>query len=169
MDLEKFAEIVEDMALQHDYPGYDIRSLKMGLPLEVVNSTHKLFKDGLKHENALVRLASLRWFQERPGVAKQYVRVLDYALEDPDEWVRMEATLCLERIGNVDSKIAIHISTLLGDSSIPVRKAAAKALGKLGCRDQVVIDELKKATEDSDHEVRWKAQKALRQLGAYVA
>jgi HEAT repeat protein len=169
MDVESLASVVEEMALQHEYPGYDVRSLKMGLPAEYLRGGSKLFNAAVKHSNPLVKLAGLRWFQEKPGIAKQYSRVIAECLNDGDEWVRAEAALCLERIGTADEKIAMRIAELLSDSDVMVRKAAAKALGKLGCKAQPVIDALHKATEDSDHEVRWKAQKALRQLGAYVA
>jgi HEAT repeat protein len=169
MDLDKLAQIVEDMAIQHEYPGYDVRSLKMGLPQEVTKAPAKLFNAALKHENALVRLAALRWFWERPGVAKQYTRVIADLIDDGDEWVRMEAIRVIERIGTVEEKIAVQVAQRLTDEHVEVRKASAKALGKLGSKAQPVIDLLRKASEDSDHEVRWKAQKALRQLGAYVA
>ena len=169
MDLEKFAEIVDNMAIQHDYPGYEVRSLKMGLPDSVTKAPAKLFNAGLKHENTLVRLASLRWFWERPGVAKPHLRVIAELMEDSDEWVRMEAIRVIERIGSVEEKIAVSVAQHLTDPDVEVRKHAAKALGKLGSKAPAVIDALKKASEDGDHEVRWKAQKALRQLGAYVA
>jgi vesicle coat complex subunit len=169
MELNQLAQIVEDMAVQHDYPGFEVRSLKMGLPAEAVRSPGKLFNSALKHPNALVKLAGLRWFQEKPGVAKQFVRSIADCLGDADEWVRAEAALTLERLGKADTAAIIRIAELLKDDNAMVRKYAAKALGKLGCREGSVVDALQKATEDSDHEVRWKAQKALRQLGAYVA
>jgi HEAT repeat protein len=169
MELNQLAQIVDDMAVQHEYPGYEIRSLKMGLPIDAIRSGGKLFNAALKHENPLVKLAGLRFFQEKHGIGKQFVRPIADLLSDSDEWVRAEAILCLERIGKVDDKTAVRIAELLGDEHAMVRKGAAKALGKLGCRNEEVINGLQKATEDPDHEVRWKAQKALRQLGAYVA
>jgi|SRR5579883_1148314 len=169
MELDKFAEIVENMALQHDYPGYDIRSLKMGLPLELTKSPAKLFNNALKHPNNLVKLAALRWFQERPGVAKRYTGAIADKMDDPDPWVKAEAALCLERIGIQDYQLSMRMAKLLRDSSALVRKSAAKALGKLGSNDQSIIEALQKLTEDRDQEVRFKAQKALRQLGVYIA
>jgi HEAT repeat protein len=169
MDVEKLAAIVEEMGLQHAYPGYDVRSLKMGLPQEVIKAPGKIFHAALKHDNPLVRLAALRWFQEKPGIARAFANSIAECTGDPDEWVRAETCLALERISEVDEKAAVRIADLLKDESVMVRKAAAKALGKLGCQAQPVIDALMKATEDSDHQVRWKAQKALRQLGAFVA
>lgn len=169
MDVDKLAAIVEEMGVQHAYPGYDVRSLKMGLPQEVTKAPGKVFHGALKHSNPLVRLAALRWFQEKPGIARAFAKTIAECIADEDEWVRAEACLALERIAVVDEKIAIRIADLLKDDSAMVRKASAKALGKLGCQAKPVIDALLKATEDSDHQVRWKAQKALRQLGAFVA
>ncbi len=169
MDLESMAAIVDDMAIQHDYPGYDIRSLKMGLPESITKSPAKLFYAALRHDSTLMRLAALRWFWERPSSARQYTRTIAEAMNDTDEWVRREAIRVMERLHKVDDKFTIQLAERLTDSDVEVRKAAAKALGKLGCTAPQILDLLHKAAEDSDHEVRWKAQKALRQLGAYVA
>jgi hypothetical protein len=169
MDLDRLAEIVDDMAVQHDYPGYEIRSLQMGLPVEVVKSQPKLFGDALKHNNVLVRLVGLRWFWDNPGRTAPFMRVMADCLDDPDEWVRREAIRTLERASKTDEKVAARIALRLTDEATEVRKAAAKALGKLGFKSTPIIEALQKATMDSDHEVRWKAEKALRQLGAYVA
>lgn len=169
MELDQLAQIVDDMAVQHDYPGFEIRSLKMGLPEAVIKSPPQLFVDSLKHENALVRLVGLRWFWENPGRLTRYVRTIAERLDDSDEWVRMESIRTLARAAKTDEMLANRIALRLTDSSVEVRKAAAKALGKLGHKTQEVVASLQKATEDEDHEVRWKAEKALRQLGAYVA
>src|SRR5437867_2951675 len=113
MELERLAQIVDDMAVQHEYPGFEIRSLKMGLPAEVVKSPGKLFHAALKHENALVRLAGLRWFQEKPGAGKQFTSAIAECLRDRDEWVRAEAALCLERLPEVENKFTVQLADLL--------------------------------------------------------
>lgn len=169
-ELEKLAEIVEDMILQLSYPGFDERSLKLGLPDSLNKLPHKVFGLALKHESVVVRLAALRWFQERPGLAKSHFKPLIGCLEDGDPWVRLEAVQCLEKFDSLSEEYLLKLLPLLKDQeSVEVRKACAKALGKLGGKSQAVIDALKSASEDANHEVRWKAQKALRKLGAYVA
>lgn len=169
MDIERFAAIIEDMALQHDYPGFEVRSVKFGLPQDLVKAPAKLFGQGLQHESALVRIASLRWFAEKPSATRPYARVIqERLLKDEDEWVRLEAVHTLERMGNSVVQFAPAIAALLNDSSAEVRKATAKALGKIGSKDPAVVEALRATTRDSDHEVRWKAEKALRLLGEYA-
>lgn len=169
MELNQLIEIVETMALQHSYPGYDVRSLSLGLPESVTRSSSRLFVSALTCPQVLVKLAALRWFYERPGDAKRYVKQISQVLHDPDEWVRLEAARSIGRVSNVDQAIANDVSELLNDADAEVRKAAAKTCGKLNCKSEIVIANLRKAAQDPDTEVRWKAQKALRQLGAYVA
>lgn len=168
MEVEELAEIVETMALQHSYPGFDVRSLQLGLPEAAVNSPVKLFGQALKHDSVVVKLAALRWFWQRPGVAKRYVQAIAALFSDQDEWVRREAVRALGRVAGVEDKYAIEASRLLADSDAEVRKAAAQAIGKLGCTNEEVLASLRKAAEDADVEVRWKAEKALRKLGEYA-
>ena len=170
MELEELADIVENMALQHDYPGFDIRTLKLGLPASVLKAPPKLFGQALRHDSAVVRLAALRFFIDKPGSATPFYRVIGERLNDTDEVVRSEAVHCFERMHKVEKSIAVEIAALLKDEHTLVRKCAAKALGKIGLKDEEVVSSLKEAAQsDKDHEVRWKAQKALRLLGAYVA
>ena len=166
-ELENLAAVVEDMILQLSYPGFDERSLKLGLPDAVSKYPPKTYGQALKHESTVVRLAALRWFQERPGIAKTHTRPIVDCLEDVDGWVRREAISCLEKFEYLDSKITDEIAELLTDRDVEVRKGAAKALGKIGEKSDNVIEALRQAAEDENHEVRWKAQKALRKLGAY--
>lgn len=168
MDLEKLATLVDDMVLQLSYPDFDGRSLKLGLPDEVTKAPAKLFGQGLTHENVLVRLACLRWFQERPGVGKAHTRNMINALTDQDEWVRREAVLCLEKLDSPPEEALNVMTECLKDQCPEVRKAAAKALGKHGKKSEKVIAALRVAAEDPDTEVRWKAAKALRKLQAYA-
>jgi HEAT repeat protein len=169
MNLEEFAELVDNMAIQHDYPGYEIRSLNIGLPEAAKNSSARMFGSALSHDNVIVRLAALRWFQEKPGIAHQYLSDILHCLEDGDEWVRMEAVRCLERFHHLDEKLVIKIAGLLKDPGVEVRRVTARALWKLGCKAEPVLQALQNATTDADGEVRGKVQKALRKLGAYVA
>jgi vesicle coat complex subunit len=168
-ELEKFVEIVEDMILQLSYPGFDERSLKLGLPDSISKFPPKTYANALKIDSTVVKLAAIRWYQERPGIAKSHLKSITECLTDKDDWVRKEAVLCLEKIEHVDENVLLQICALLKDEDIDVRKYTAKALGKLGGKSQAVIEALQAASEDSNHEVRWKIQKALRKLGAYVA
>jgi vesicle coat complex subunit len=168
-DLEKFAEIVEDMIIQLSYPDFDERSLKLGLPDSISKLHPKVYCMALKHERPVVRLAALRWFQDRPGIAKSHSKLVIECLDDKDDWVRRETIHCLEKFETVEEPVLAKMSALLSDPDLEVRKSTAKALGKVGGKSTVVIEALQKASEDSNHEVRWKAQKALRKLGAYVA
>src|SRR5687767_7161466 len=130
MDLDQLVDIVETMALQHSYPGFDIRSLQLGLPDAVTKSPARLFVAALKHENPVVKLAALRWFWERPGDARKHARQIGEVLEDPDEWVRLEAVRALGRLESLEEKIAIEVAKRLADENAEVRKAAAKSCGK---------------------------------------
>lgn len=172
MELEGFADLVENMVLQHDYPGFEPRSLKLGLPEAVLRLPTRLFVEALGHPNVYVKLAALRWFQERPGIAKSHVRAIAGLLQSQDEWVRMETIKTVERINGVAPEIIYMVADLLQDPVVEVRKAAAKAAGKVGVRlksgDDRLVRALKEvAANDSDSGVKWKAQKALRLLGAY--
>jgi HEAT repeat protein len=168
MELNEFVEIVEDMALQHAYPGYDVRSLRLGLPAAVMKSPNRLFVEALKSESVLTKLAALRWFWERPGDAKRYVKQIAEVIDDPDEWVRLEAARTVGRIENPEEAVVLKVAGLLSDENVEVRKAAAKTCGKVHIKSEAIVEALKKATTDSDTEVRWKAQKALRKLGVYA-
>jgi hypothetical protein len=166
--LEKFAEVIEDMILQLSYPDFDERSLKLGLPDSISKLPPKTYGAALRHESTVVRLAALRWFQERPGVARSHLQGITNCLADADEWVRREAVHCLEKFDALDEALLGRLCELLADPALEVRKSAAKALGKVGGKSSKVIEALQRAAEDENHEVRWKAQKALRKLGAYV-
>src|SRR5436853_4358293 len=133
MELDQLVDIVETMAVQHAYPGYDIRSLRLGLPADAVKSPARLYVSALKHDNPLLRLAALRWFWERPGDAKRYIKVISPALEDPDEWVRLEAVKTIGRTESPDVSLAESVARLLQDKDAEGRKAAAKTCGKLNC------------------------------------
>jgi len=171
MELPELAEIVENMIVQHDYPGYEIRSLKLGLPDAALRSHARVFAQALGHESVFVKLVALRYFQEKPGLAKSYLNAICGLLDSPDSWVRMEATRTLERIQSPPENTATKLSPLLKDDDIEVRKTAAKALGKvcskMKTKDDAVIQALHDAAEDKDAGVRWKAQKALRLIGEY--
>ena len=171
MNVEKLADVVENMVLQHDYPGFEPRALKLGLPESLHKASSKLFSEALGHKSVYVKLASLRWFQEKPGMGKSHSRAIAGMLNDSDPWVRREAIHALEKINVQSDEILMAMSSLLQDEDVEVRKAAAKALGKVLSkktkRPEPVVDALTKAAEDKDHEVRWKAQKALRLIGEY--
>lgn len=167
MDLNKLADLVDQMTIEHSYPGYDVRSTHLGMPDSVTKAPARLFAMALEHEDVMVKLVALRWFYDRPGDAKRYQNSLLQLLKSPDEWVRLETAKTLSRIDRVDEEVAIAVSELLSDTNMEVRKHAAKALGKLGHKSETIIQNLQKASTDTEREVRWKAEKALRLLGAY--
>ncbi len=171
MDLDTLADIIDKMVVEHDYPGFEPRSLKLGLPEAAVQAPARLFAQALGHPSVYVKLTALRWFQEHPGMIKQFVNAVTGLFEHSDEWVRMEAVQTLERLHNPSEEHALKLSKLLSDSNLMVRKAAAKATGKIclkiNCTQPEIIESLRHAAEDADDQVRWKAEKALRKLGAY--
>ncbi len=187
-DLDSLADFVSNMIIQHDYPGFEPRSFRIGLTEQLLKSNSRLFADALVHENVYVRLVALRWFQEKPGAIKPYINSILALLGNSDEWVRMEATITLERYQHPGPAIATAVSELLEDQYPFVRREAAKALGKMlakfkensnskdsaknATRDQQlepIVDSLKNALrDDQDAQVRQKAEKALRKSGAYA-
>ncbi|MBX9948647.1 MAG: HEAT repeat domain-containing protein [Candidatus Obscuribacterales bacterium] len=172
MNLEKLAGVVEELIVQLDYPGFEPRSLKLGLPEELQTMSAKTFASALGHESVYVKLAALRWFQERPGVAKSHLAAILGLIDSSDEWVRMESIRAVEKMWKLPPHVGGVVSKGLTDQSVEVRKATAKALGKILKRsvtkDALVIDALKQATQDSNVDVRFKAQKALRNIGEFV-
>jgi len=169
MEIDELVEIVETMVLQHDYPGFDVRSLRLGLPQRVNRAPVKLFVAALARSEVCVRLAALRWFWERPGVAGRHAAAIAGLLEDPDEWVRCEAARTLGRVAGLDETTALALAAALKDTDAAVRKAACRSLGKLPVASDEVIGALRQAAGDEDIEVRWKALKALRQLAGHRA
>lgn len=176
-DLESLADFVVNMIIQHDYPGFEPRSFRIGLTEEQMKSSSKLFAEALGHESVYVKLVALRWFQDKSGAIKPHLKAVMGMLDAPDEWVRMEAVITLERYHHPSAEIAEAVSNLLYDDHALVRKEVAKALGKIlhklndaKCKDdlQDVLEKLKGVmVDDKDPQVRQKAEKALRKAGAY--
>jgi HEAT repeat protein len=166
MELDHFAQLVDDMIIQHDYPGFEPRSLKLGLPDEANRMPAKTFARALGHANVYVRLAALRWFQERPGMAKPHLAAIVGLFQGQDEFVRMEAVNTVSKIPSLGADVILQVTPLLRDSTIDVRKAAAKAVGKMASRlkqpNVEILQALKEAASDSNPEVRMKVQKAVR-------
>jgi hypothetical protein len=171
MNLAELVETIETMIVLHDYPGFEVRGLILGLPEEALKSPAKVFGEALQYDNIFVQLASLRWFQGRPGMARNHAAHVVALMAHPDEWVRAEAIKTLGRAGVRDDSIVVRISSLLKDPDEMVRQEAAKACGKLLSKspekNDEVIASLRAAALDPNEKVRWKAQKALRILGAY--
>lgn len=172
MNLEKLAEVVDDMIIQHDYPGFEPRALILGLPDEINKAPTKVFGDALSHENVFVKLAALRWFQERPGLARNYmIKHVVGLLSDSDPFVRMEAIRLVERGTDPNQDMVLKISTLLQDENPEVQRSAARACGKLckklKIKNQTIIDNLQEAANAPDSQLRGKAEKALRKIGVY--
>ena len=167
MEIQELKAIINEMAIQHAYPGFEMRSLKLGLPERAVKSPASLFCRALKQGDPLVKLAALRWFQDRPGDAKKNVTSIVPSLHDEDEWVRIETVRAIEHVSDPGTSIIEEVAKLLLDNNIEVQKAAAKACGKFQCKSEAVISLLKQAAQSKHTEVRWKSQKALRKLDMY--
>ena len=168
MELKQLIDIVDTMAIEHSYPGFDLRSHVLGLPAKVASARAGVFVAALSQDNVLVKLAALRWLQERNGDAKRHLDAVAACLDDADEWVRLETAKTISKVDRVDATLANRVAKLLKDQSVEVRRETAKVLGKLGITSDAVISQLKLAsTDDCDAEVRLKSQKALRKLGAY--
>jgi hypothetical protein len=172
MNLEKLAEVVDDMIIQHDYPGFEPRALILGLPEEINKAPTKVFGEALSHESVYVRLAGLRWFQERPGLARNYMmKHVMSLLDDSDPYVRMETIRLIERGTEPNQDMVLKIATLLQDENCEVQRCAARACGKLckklKIKDQTVIECLQVAATATDSQLRGKAEKALRKIGVY--
>ena len=159
------------MIIQHDFPGFEPRALKLGLPESVTKAPAKTFSQALGHESVFVRLAALRWFQERPGMMKSHIRGIAGLVDHDDEFVRLEAIRAIERYPYPSRELAVSIADHLVDESEEVRRAAAKACGKICAKmklkDDQVIEKLKDATTEKDGILRGKAEKALRKIGIY--
>ncbi|MBS1990721.1 MAG: HEAT repeat domain-containing protein [Cyanobacteria bacterium SZAS LIN-3] len=174
----ELAQFVDDMIIQHDYPGFEPRAFKIGLPEHIVQSPSRLFGDALGNESIYVRIAALRWFQEKTGAIKPYIKAISGLTAHEDPWVRFEASQALERYHHPTVEIATTIAALLKDSEAFVRRGAAKGLAKVlpKLKENRVKDEelegvvaaLKEALADSDGQVRQKAEKALRRGGTFA-
>ncbi|HMW88708.1 MAG TPA: HEAT repeat domain-containing protein [Candidatus Obscuribacter sp.] len=179
--LSELAQFVSDLISQSDYPGFESRAFRIGLPDRFNQASSKLFGECLDHESVYMRLVALRWFQDKPGTIKPFIKQIQAHLLDGDEWVRIEALGALERFHSPTSGNAQACALLLKDENVQVRKASAKALTKMLPRvheklakelDDVRQENLKQVetllTEalcDSDVQVRQKAEKALRKSG----
>jgi HEAT repeat protein len=170
-DVEKLAEVVDEMIVQHDYPGFEPRSLKLGLPDFLVKASARMYAEALGHESIYVKLAALRWFQERPGMMKPYINAVAGLVDNTDPWVRLESIQALERYPFPSPTFANRIAERLQDEDVDVQRASAKALGKIGSKlklkDGEVIEGLKQAAQGKDGQLRGKAEKALRKIGVY--
>jgi len=175
---QELAQFVDDMIVQHNYPGFEARAFKIGLPEHIVQSPSRLFGDALGHESIYVRIVALRWFQEKPGAIKPYIKAISGLIGHEDPWVRFEAGQALERFQHPTVEMANTIKVLLKDKEAFVRRGAAKALAKILPRLKEakvkdadledVVSALKESLADSDGQVRQKAEKALRRGGTFA-
>lgn len=171
MNIDTLAEFVDNMIVQSDYPGFEPRSLKIGLSQELERAPAKLFGQALKHESIYVRLTALRWFQERPGYIKPYIRLMIDQCDKEDDWERMESIKALERFTRPTEEMSLAVAKNLSDENLEVQKVACRALGKIGKRLKLkegpVIEGLNQLAENGHSDVRRKAEKALRKIGVY--
>jgi hypothetical protein len=175
---QELAQFVDDMIIQHNYPGFEARAFKIGLPEHIVQSPSRLFGDALGHESIYVRIVALRWFQEKAGAIKPYIKAICGLTAHEDPWIRFEAGQTLERFQHPTVDMATTISSLLKDKEPFVRRGAAKALAKVlprlkeskvpDAQLEVVVAALKEALVDQDGQVRQKAEKALRRGGTFA-
>jgi HEAT repeat protein len=169
--LEELVQKIDDMIVQHDYPGFEARALKLGLPEWARNLPAKTYSKCLKHESVFVRLAALRWFQEAPGKIKPHIELIYRSLEDSDPFVRLEAICCLETLRQADDEMIEKLAALADDNDIDVQRGLAKALGKLTLRttknarnNACALQALDKLCQSKDPQLRLKALKAIRKI-----
>lgn len=168
--LEELVQIIDDMIVQHDYPGFEPRALKLGLPDWARKVPAKTFAKCLAHESVFVRLAALRWFQDSPGKIKPHIQKIYRSLEDSDPYVRLEAVSCLETLRQADDEMIEKIAILANDQDLDVQREVAKALGKLSLRAKntpvcnSALQALDKLCQSKDPQLRLKAQKAIRKI-----
>lgn len=190
MELKDLEEIVDNIILQHDYPGFEPRSLKIALPQAINEAPVRLYRAALNSKNVFVKLVSLRWFQTRLGVAKNLATPIVAQLENADAWVRLEAIRTIQTAKIWEDNSILKIVSLLKDPDEQVRMEAAKACGCLAkdmkkftkaksgsgkhkestmtnSMQEKIIAALQEASNDSAQSVRRKAIKSLRKLGAF--
>jgi hypothetical protein len=174
----ELAEFVEDMIVQLDYPGFEARAFKVGLPEHMMQASSRVFGDALGHQSIYVRITALRWFQEKTGAIKPHLKAISGLVSHEDPWVRHEAGQALERYLQPTVAVAMDVCKLLKDDEAFVRRGAAKGLAKIlpRLREQKmseeqmspVVEALKDALADNDGQVRQKAEKALRRGGFFA-
>jgi HEAT repeats len=170
MELKDLEEIVDNIILQHDYPGYEPRSLNVALPQAITEAPVRLYRAALASSNVFVQLLGLRWFQTKLGAAKSCANPITAQLENADAWVRLEAIRTIDKAKLWNDGSVIKVSSLLKDPDEIVRMEAAKACGRLPKSiflQEKVIPALKEASQDSAQSVRRKAIKSLRKLGVF--
>src|SRR5271156_3896730 len=96
MKLKDLEEAVENMILQHNYPGFEARSLNLALPAIFNDLPAKLYSQALSSSSIYVQLFALRWFQAKTNAAKNHVTSIALLLDSADPWVRREAVKTLE-------------------------------------------------------------------------
>lgn len=182
--LDELSDFVGELLVQYDYPGFESRGFRIGLPDRFNQGGSRLFAAALQHPSVIVRIVGLRWLQDHPGNIKPHVKEITRLLDDQDEWVRFESLGALERFAQPASGNALSCAARLKDESVMVRRGAGKALSKVLPR---VNDKLAKelnevreknlsetrslmhqALEDKDVQVRQKVEKALRRSGELV-
>lgn len=169
MKLSELEEIVDNIILQHSYPGFESRSLKLSLPLAISQLPASLYLTALNSHNVFVQLFSLRWFQTRPGIARNHAVAVAALLDDRDPWVRLEAIRTLEMSKALADEAILKITSLLTDPDELVRTEAAKACGCISTPslEHKIVCALQEASHDPAQSVRRKAVKSLRKLGAF--
>jgi len=175
-DLEEF---VDNLILQNDYPGFEPRSFRVGLPENFLQAGAKLFSQALGHPNVYVRLCALRIFQDKPGTIKPHLNAIAGLLDHQDPWVRKEAAITLERFPTPDLAMGAKIASQMTDEDVMVRREAAKALGKILSKSKdtganaaqdksTIVAALESVMHaDADAQVWQKAEKALRKAGYF--
>ena len=131
MELKYLEDIVDDMIVQHNYPGFELRSLNLSLPQSLHDAPLRLYVQALKSKNLYVRLVALRWFQAKPGLAKNHSKEISSKLEDNDPFVRLEAIRTIEIAKTDDKQTALKIASLCKDPEESVRIQAVKSCGHM--------------------------------------
>ncbi len=168
--LEHLSEFIIDTITQSDYPGFEAKAFRLGLPIQYHNAPASLFLKALKSDNIYIQLAALRWFQEKPNQTFSHQDAILNFLKSNDIWLRFEAIKTIERMSSPKENLAVALSPLMLDESAMVKQEAIKAFGKIIRKLKInkpeLLTNLEIASQDKNHEVKRKALKALRLIKA---
>jgi HEAT repeat protein len=124
------------------------------------------------HDDAKVRLATVKWLRKIPADPAPVVRALVPLLADVNPEVREEAAATLEKVdrGWLQSRSAREavkdLRGILARGNVLQQVEAAKVLGKIGPDAVVAVEALVVLLTDSDRDVQPEAETALARIGA---
>ena len=101
----------------------------------------------LKNPEVVKRRQAIRELGSRTEDAERVVAALTEALQDGSGYVRHDAATTLGKFGPVAKPAAPHLTKLLKDKELGVRKAAEAALQKIAPEVKLEHEASKKSTE----------------------